>query len=146
VLEGVAYHMKLIGEAFQEQGANLSRIRLIGGGAKSRLWSNILAEVMGVRIARLNFIEEATSIGAEATSIGAAIAGGMGVGIFSSIQAADRFVKIVDEVVPETHNVELYKRYYDIFKKSYKQLEEIFSLLSPYELNKTKIDNRRESL
>jgi xylulokinase len=139
VLEGVAYHMKLIGEAFQEQGANLSRIRLIGGGAKSRLWSNILAEVMGVRIARLNFIEEATSIGA-------AIAGGMGVGIFSSIQAADRFVKIVDEVVPETHNVELYKRYYDIFKKSYKQLEEIFSLLSPYELNKTKIDNRRESL
>jgi xylulokinase len=112
---------------------------LIGGGAKSRLWSNILAEVMGVRIARLNFIEEATSIGA-------AIAGGMGVGIFSSIQAADRFVKIVDEVVPETHNVELYKRYYDIFKKSYKQLEEIFSLLSPYELNKTKIDNRRESL
>ena len=37
VLEGVAYRMKLIGEAFQEQEANLSHIRLIGGGAKSRL-------------------------------------------------------------------------------------------------------------
>ena len=53
--------------------------RLIGGGARIRLWKSIFAEVLETPTARLNFIEEATSVGA-------AIAGGVGVGLCSSIR------------------------------------------------------------
>ncbi len=123
VLEGVAYNMKLIEEAFIEQGADLSTIRMIGGGAKSPLWRTIFADVMEKRIARLNFNEEATSIGA-------AIAGGVGVGMFSSIIEAHKFVRIEEEAVPNAKNVSVYREYYEIFKKSYEQLVKVFSVLS----------------
>jgi len=122
VLEGVAYNMKLIGEAFAEQGVKNSTIRIIGGGAKSRLWRSIFADVMEKTIVRLNFIEEATSVGA-------AIAGGVGAGIFSSIRDAEKLVRVEDEVHPNEENVSVYKKYYEIFQKSYEQLVGVFDML-----------------
>ncbi len=123
VLEGVTYNMKLIEEAFIEQGVDTLTIRMIGGGAKSRLWRSIFADVMEKTILKLNFIEEATSAGA-------AIAGGVGVRIFSSIHDADKLVKIEEEIPSNKNNFQVYRKYYRIFKDSYKRLIDIFSMLS----------------
>lgn len=122
VLEGVAYNMKIIEEAFAEQGVRHQSIRIIGGGAKSKIWRRIFADVMEKPISRLNFIEEATSVGA-------AIAGGVGAGFFSSIHDAKGFVKIEEEINPDERNYPVYRRYYTIFKKSYEQLMDVFDML-----------------
>ncbi len=124
MLEGVAYHMRLIAEVFIEQGATFSSIRIIGGGAKSELWRKIFSDVMSREIALLNFTEEATSIGA-------AIAGGIGIGLFSSMGDADKFVKVVERTIPDNHNRQLYGEHYKLFKSSYDCLVEIFPMLSP---------------
>ncbi|HEB11202.1 MAG TPA: xylulokinase, partial [Spirochaetales bacterium] len=123
VLEGVAYNMKLIEEAFLEQGVNISTIRMIGGGAKSRLWRSIFSDITERKVARLNFIEEATSIGA-------AIAGGVGVGIFSSLKETDKLVKLEEEIHPNEDNFPTYRKYYNIFKTTYEKLFDVFSMMA----------------
>jgi len=123
VLEGVAFNMKLIEEAFREQGVQADDIRMIGGGAKSRLWRSIFADVMERPVARLNFIEEATSVGA-------AIAGGVGVGIFSSINDAAKIVKHVESNSAVEQHFPVYRKQYEIFKRSYEQLVEVFTQLA----------------
>jgi xylulokinase len=123
VLEGVAYNMRIIHEAFQDQGVSCRVMRMIGGGAKSRVWRKIFADILEKPVARLNFIDEATSIGA-------AIAGGVGVGLFSSIQDAAKFITLEEEIRPDRNNYPIYRRYYSIFKESYKQLVPVFDNLS----------------
>ncbi len=123
VLEGVAYNMRIIYEAFQEQGVSCRIIRMIGGGAKSRIWRKIFADILEKPVARLNFIDEATSIGA-------AIAGGVGVKIFSSIQDATKFITLEEEIRPSRNNYPIYRRYYSIFKESYERLVPIFDSLA----------------
>ena len=71
VLEGVAFNLRLILDALESQGAQLPAIRLIGGGAQSPVWRQILADVF----ARPVHILDLTT---EATSWGAAVAGGVG--------------------------------------------------------------------
>lgn len=119
VLEGVAYHMKMISEAFSEQGARFEVIRLIGGGAKSDVWRSILADIIGVEIVKLNYLEEATSIGA-------AVAGGLGTGFFSSLRDVNRFIRVVERTPPAPQNRERYLKYYRIFEECYRRLEDIF--------------------
>ncbi len=123
VLEGVAFNMRLIEEAFREQGVSSKEIRMIGGGAKSALWRSIFADIMEKPVVKLNFIDEATSIGA-------AIAGGVGVGIFSSIRDADKIVRCVDRTAAQSEHFPVYRKRYDVFKKSYQQLRDVFSLLA----------------
>ena len=50
VLEGVAFNLKMILDAFLEQRAAIQAMRLIGGGARSALWRQILADVYGLPI------------------------------------------------------------------------------------------------
>jgi xylulokinase len=123
VLEGVAYNMRLICDAFAEQGVKTQAIRMIGGGAKSRLWREIFACIMEKPILRLNFIEEATSVGA-------AVAGGIGVGIFSSIEDAERLVHVTEEVKPIKEDIPVYKKQYALFMQSIDLLGDIFSGLA----------------
>jgi xylulokinase len=123
VLEGVAFNMRMIFEAFQEQGVKSARMRLIGGGARSRLWRSIFADVLEIPVARLNFIEEATSVGA-------AIAGGVGVGLFSSIREADRLVHETEVTPCNPGNFAVYRRNYSAFRSSYERLRDLFPLLS----------------
>ncbi|UCB47394.1 MAG: xylulokinase, partial [Spirochaetota bacterium] len=74
-------------------------------------------------VLKLNFIEEATSVGA-------AIAGGVGVGIFSSINDSEKLVHITEETKPQTENIEVYERNYRVFKDSIERLNDIFVMLS----------------
>ncbi len=126
ILEGVAYNMRSIVEIFRELGAKTEIIRIIGGGAKSELWRKILSDVINTKIGRLNLIEEATSFGA-------AIAGGVGVGIYDSIEEGAKIIKITDIVKPDEESVKRYNLYYEEFLNSYPALKEIFHRLSEVE-------------
>jgi len=119
VLEGVAFNMKIIAEAIREQGVQAERVRIIGGGAKSGVWRQIFADILETPIERLNFIEEATSIGA-------AIAGGVGTGMFKDLREGAGFVKVEETTEPLNEHFPVYRFQYDLFKKVYGQLVGLF--------------------
>ena len=125
VLEGVAFNLKSILDAFLEQGAPIQAMRLIGGGARSALWRQILADVYGLPILRPALV-------AEATSLGAAIAGGVGVGLFPDFRVARTIVAVEEAERPDPAHTERYAALYDLFRRTYTALEPIFNQLEDH--------------
>ncbi len=125
VMEGVALHIRLIEDALRDQGIESSAHRIIGGGARNSLWLSIFADVLGKPIQKLNFLEEATSVGA-------AIAGGVGAGIFTSLDEAAQLIKVKDEQTAEPGNREIYNRLYEAYAESYKALLPVFSKIADF--------------
>lgn len=122
VLEGVAFNLKIILDAFLEQGIQIQAIRLIGGGARSPLWRQILADVYGLPILRPALL-------AEATSLGAAIAGGVGVGLFPNFQVAHELIDVEEAERPDPAHRRRYAALFDLFQRTYAALEPIFDQL-----------------
>lgn len=106
ILENTAYitygHLKLVKEV---TGNMPSYITFAGGASKSKLWSQILADVLGlpVRIPKVK----------EATALGAAMIAAKGVGLYKTLEeAAEKMVKIETTFEPD---MELHKKYMEIF-------------------------------
>ncbi|MEM2002375.1 MAG: FGGY-family carbohydrate kinase, partial [Candidatus Methanomethylicaceae archaeon] len=123
VLEGVSLNLRIILEAFREQGIRIENMRLIGGGAKGDFWAKMLANVFGMEVLRPVYLEEATSLGA-------AICGGVGIGLYRGIEVAEELVKIRDRFVPGEEEKKVYDRLYPVFVKSYLSLCEVFEELA----------------
>ncbi|MFQ6065751.1 MAG: FGGY-family carbohydrate kinase, partial [bacterium] len=97
--------------------------RVIGGGAKGRLLRQIMADAYGRNILCPLLLEEATSFGA-------AIAGGIGTGIFKDFRVAEKLVKIVEVQSPRPEVRERYKKLYPIFKNAYHALVPIYEQIA----------------
>lgn len=122
-LEGVAFHLRLILDALRGQGAVVRAMRLIGGGAKSALWRQIMADALGLPILL-------PALTAEATSLGAAIAGGIGVGLYSDYGIAGRLVPVHVAEQPDPATAARYDKLTDIYAETYRALEPIFAKLA----------------
>ena len=123
VLEGVAFNLRHILDILHSQGVEVEVMRLIGGGGKSPLWRQILADVYGLPIARLG-------LSAEATALGAAIAGGVGVGLFPDYGVARSLAPVVGYDYPNQETKQTYEPNYTLFKDAYQALEPIFKRLA----------------
>jgi len=95
----------------------------IGGGARGRLLRQIMADIYGRKILCLLLIEEATSLGA-------AIAGGIGTGIFKNFKVAEKLVRIVKVHSPRPSSQKRYEKLYPIFKNAYKALVPIYEQIA----------------
>jgi xylulokinase len=122
VLEGVSFNLKIILEAFVRQGVRVPTMRVIGGGARGALWRQILADILDTPVEKLELLEEATSLGA-------AVAGGVGVGLFSGFDVVERIVKVVETHPPERGVRDVYDAQYEIFKEAYTALVPVFARL-----------------
>lgn len=122
VLEGVAFHLRLILDVFKELGVGINALRLIGGGARSAVWRQIIADICGVPLLR-------PELSVEATSLGAAIAGGVGVGLYPDYHVADQLVQLASAEEPRPAVAARYDDLYGIFQHSYVALAPIYELL-----------------
>lgn len=122
VMEGVAMNMKGILDAFTDQ-MRVDEIRIIGGGAKSRLWAQIFSDVYGHRI-------RIPAVLGEATALGAAVTGGVGIGLFSDFTAVRRSIATDSIVTPDTDAHHAYRRLQDIYEDAYRALIVTFDRLS----------------
>ncbi len=124
IMEGVAFSQLDCLSLMKELDIKPDSIILSGGGARSGIWRQIIADVLDSKVITLN-IEEGPAYGA-------AIIAGKGCGIFTDIE--DATDKIVGEVKQENHpipeNVEKYKKIYPLYKSLYKNLKEDFKKLS----------------
>jgi xylulokinase len=123
VLEGVALNLGLILEALREQDVQLGRLLLIGGGASSAVWRQIMADVLDLPV----WLPTLTT---EATALGALIAGGVGVGLFPDFEVVDRLVspRPAEHPVPASH--QYYATLLDLFRQTYEALDPIFAKLA----------------
>ncbi|MEM7223799.1 MAG: xylulokinase [Pseudomonadota bacterium] len=120
--EGVAFSIRDLMAAAGTPADSFSEIRIIGGGARSALWRQIVADVLGVEIAR--------PANGEA-SYGAALIAGLGVGLFETPeQAAAIGGRALDASRPDPANHALYTTLFEIYKDAQARLVEIDHRLS----------------
>ena len=122
VLEGVAFNLYTGLLAFAENGTNIEGVDAIGGAANSSLLLEVFADVWGVPVSRRDLVDEATAVGA-------AIIGGVGVGIFDTFDVARRFSKQVTSQAPDPKRHDRYGREYALFMEAYSRLEPWFDNL-----------------
>ncbi|MCX7015917.1 MAG: FGGY-family carbohydrate kinase [Candidatus Sumerlaeota bacterium] len=122
VQEGVCYALRSVLDALRESDDDLAVLRLIGGGAQSEAMRRILADVCNVRL------HTVSTQAADATSVGAAIAAGVGVGMFASIPEGVRGITVVEETRPEPEGVERYSRPYSIYRALYPALRPVYPM------------------
>ncbi|MFP4016912.1 MAG: xylulokinase [Halanaerobiales bacterium] len=123
VMEGVAYGLRDSLELIKEQGVAVDEIRAIGGGAKSAVWQQILADVFGQELSLLN-VEEGPAFGA-------ALIAGVGVGVYDSFEEAEEgIIKVVEKIQPIEENVKRYDELYPLFRNIYSSLKGDFSTLA----------------
>ncbi len=123
VLEGVAMNLRLILEAFQAQGAEVEAMRLIGGGARGRIWNQIMADTYGIPVQRLAILEEATSMGA-------ALAGGIAVGLYPGFSMATEMNPVAEAIDPDPTHQATYAELTEIFKETYRALTPVYERMA----------------
>ena len=121
VLEGITLNLGLIADIFKEH-AKIDEMVVIGGGAQSRLWRQLMADIYEMPVLKPNLLEEATSMGA-------AITGGVGVGLFDSFDVVDRFLTIDEHTQPISEYFEIYRRYRLLLQQSYRALVGVYASL-----------------
>ena len=126
VMEGVAMNLRVILDAFRAQGADVTAIRLIGGGARGRLWNQIMADIYGVPVQRLAILQEATSMGA-------ALAGGIGVGLYPGFSMAEAMNPVAATIDPDPKAQRVYEAMLPIFRQTYEALIPVYDRLAELE-------------
>ena len=134
VLEGVALNLGLILEALRAQNVQLSRLLLIGGGARSAVWRQILADVLDLPV-------WLPALPTEATALGAVVAGGVGVGLFADFNVVDRLVSPREAEHPEPVSNQHYAVLLDIFRQAYEALNPVFAKLAGLTAVKPALEN-----
>jgi len=120
VLEGVAFSLKDCFAIIQEQGLELEQLRATGGGAKSLLWRQILADVLGVQLV--------TTTAEEGPAFGAALLAGVASGVYASVsQACEITVRVVDSTEPRPELESVYTSAYEKYRALYLALKPIFT-------------------
>ena len=118
ILEGTGFELRMVVEALESVlGRPFDILRLTGGGAKSKLWGQIQADIYGKPIGILE--------NPECTTLGAAILGATGAGIFSSIEeAVGRMVRTKLDLEPNYDNYKLYSELFFVFRDAFEALRD----------------------
>jgi sugar (pentulose or hexulose) kinase len=120
LLEGVGFDVVWNVETFKALGLSVGSVRMIGGATKSRIWPQIVSDMLGlpVTIPKMK----------EAACAGAAILAGLGVGSYRTAEDGVReLVAEGSQIHPNEENKELYKRLFFSYKKSFLGVQEALS-------------------
>ena len=124
VMEGICFSLNSVMQALKEFG-EIKDIRVSGSFTKSRLWLQILADILNQPITLPN--------NSEGAAFGAAVLGFISSGKMKSIADTANLVHPRRIYTPQEENRETYDRLYDIFVRLYKNLQTEFSDITDYQ-------------
>lgn len=108
VMEGVAFSIRDCFHVIESLELPITNRRLVGGGAKSRLWRQILCDVLGTSLLKP---------AAEDAALGAALLAGVAVGIFPDWQSAARLgASVEEELLPDPETHAMYNQYFETYR------------------------------
>ena len=124
VLEGVAFGLRDSFELIKSAGkVDVRQVRVAGGGAKSPLWRQILADIFDAELVTVNTTEGA--------AYGAALLAGVGAGIWPDVDAATRrTIHVTGSTLPQSPAVEIYERQYQVYRGLYPALKPTFDAVA----------------
>ena len=127
ILEGVCFGLRDSLEILRSLNVEVKEVRVSGGGSKSKLWRQILADIFNLNVLVTN--------SKEGPAYGASILAAVGCGLYESVdEACKQLIKITDIVEPIKGNVEKYDKLYKIYTPLYSCLEEKFEELNKIEI------------
>ncbi len=124
ILEGISFGFHHHLQILSERGFVVNRVRVSNGGARSKLWRQITADVLGLQLEEIAHHP--------GSSLGAAFVAGIGVGAFTDWVEIEKFIRISAITSPDLERHAKYLQLFDIYcdlyesnKHNYKRLAEI---------------------
>jgi xylulokinase len=119
IMEGVAFIVRRNIEVIEGLGVSVNEIRALGGGARSRPWKQMEADITGRPVL--------TTTNEEAATLGAAILAGKAVGLYSSVEeAAERMIQIKERFDPNPAQRAIYDAAFGTYVRLYDALCPLF--------------------
>lgn len=120
MMEGVVYEMRLNLEHLAKDGICPKRLRATGGGASSRIWMQMKADILNIPVISLG--------SAEAGAAGSAMMAGIASGVFSGLEEASQvMVKEKETYYPRADKHQAYEAHYQRYKKLYDAVRPLVS-------------------
>ncbi len=119
-MEGVCFALRIVYDALQENGVTPQEIRIGGGGARSPLWMQTMANVLGIPL-QVSHVEEPALVGS-------AILAYTALGVYSDVvQATKAMVRAGRQYLPQDDAVEGYAKRYRFFRQLMRDLAGAFA-------------------
>jgi xylulokinase len=128
VLEGVGFNLKIILDILEKGAAakdGIGKVIMIGGGAKGAVWLQILADIWQKPLVVPAYTEEATSLGA-------AVCGGVGIGAFKDFSVIHQFNAPAKTITPNPALASCYDKLFGIFNHAYDSLTDVYHRLAEF--------------
>jgi xylulokinase len=123
VMEGVTFSLRNCLDVFREMGVEFDEMMATGGGGRSKVWRQMLADVYGCGVSTVS--------ATEGPALGAAILAGVGAGIYGSVQeGCDAVIGKNAVQQPIAENSSRYEKFYRIYLELYPRLKESFRELA----------------
>jgi len=115
ILEGISYGFKHHLDVLAEKGLHADKARVTNGGARSNLWKQVTADVLGIPLEQIAHHP--------GSSLGAAFVAGMGCHVFTDWADIERFIDIAAVVEPDMTAHERYKKLFVIYRNLYESVK-----------------------
>jgi len=133
VYEGVAYNIRWILEIVERQFRfSLPQLRVIGGGARSAPWMQILADVAHRRVETVRYPQEAGALGA-------ALVAAVGLGIYPGFESLRKVVSVERVFEPQEQNRETYDALFHLYQQAYDSLRGFYQRLDQERVRETRL-------
>ena len=123
VLEGMAFHKRWMLEAMERKIPRRESLRFVGGGARSEVGCQIMADITGRAV-------ETVADAQNAGTVGATVVCAVGLGLFKTFGEAKRLIPAVRTFEPRKEHRALYDRNFEVFKKLYDANKKLFRELN----------------
>ena len=122
VMEGVAISLGTITDIFRGH-VDIDKLTIIGGGSQSAVFRQMLADACACPI-------QTITSKADATSMGAAIIGGVACGLFKDFNVVDQLMAVDETVQPDAERMRLYQSRRALMERAYRGLVEVYAGLA----------------
>lgn len=122
VMEGATFALYDASRILTSSGNDPERIVLAGGGARSEVWSQIVADMFGVDVFPIATVD--------GSALGAALLAGAGIDALDLVEAAGTWVRYDQPIVPNPAAHHSYQQLIPIFRESYTKHRDDFRTLA----------------
>lgn len=125
IMEGITYGLADCNDILKDLGIWVQEMKVCGGGSRSPVWRQIMADLYECSIVPLK--QE------EGPAYGAAVLAGVGAGIYDDVRSVSKkLAECKPAIEPDRERVSLYRRYHALYDNIYEHIKQDFNEL--YEL------------
>jgi xylulokinase len=119
IVEGITFALKQSFEKIKKLDIDIPSVRITGGGAKSEIWAQMIADILDVEVYTME--------NEEGPALGAAILAMVGNGLYENAQeACKKIVKLANHYKQNIKNIKIFKKKYEKFVIIYPRVKTLF--------------------